>query len=123
VSEGTIVEACNQTAEEVEPVVEAIREERKTSEEPTHFDETGSRIEKALWWLHVVCTHLLTYYQVHPKRGCKALDAIGIFPVLKGPAIHDDYRSYFQYEAVRNSLCNAHHLCDLVFIEEQYLQI
>jgi transposase len=122
VSEGTIVEACNQTAEEVEPVVDAIREELKTSEEPAHFDETGSRIEKALWWLHVVCTPWLTYYQAHPKRGCKALDAIGIFPGFKGTAIHDSYRSYFQYEAVRNALCNAHHLRDLIFIEEQYLQ-
>lgn len=93
VSEGTIVEACNQTAEEVEPVVEAIREELKKGAEPAHFDETGSRVEKAMWWLHVVCTHLLTYYQVHPNRGCKALDAIGIFPGFKGTALHDAYRS------------------------------
>ena len=123
VSEGTIVEACKQAAEEVEPVVEAIREELETSEDPAHFDETGSRVEKALWWLHVVCTHLLTYYQAHPNRGRKALDAIGIFPGFKGTAMHDAYRSYFQYEAVRNALCNAHHLRDLIFIEEQYLQV
>jgi transposase len=123
VSEGTIVEACKQTAEKVKPVVEAIREELKTSEEPAHFDETGSRVEKALWWLHVVCTRCLTYYQIHQNRGCKALDAIGIFPGFQGTAMHDAYRSYFQYEAVRNALCNAHHLRDLIFIEEQYLQV
>jgi transposase len=122
VSEGTIVETCSQTDQQVEPVVEAVREELKTTPEPAHFDETGSRVEKTLWWLHVVCTNLLTYYEVHPNRGCKALDAIGIFPLFKGVAIHDGYRSYFQYEAVKNALCNAHHLRDLLFIQEQYQQ-
>ena len=56
VSEATIVAACNQTAEKVAPVVEAIRDELKATKEPAYFDETGSRIEKKLWWLHVVCT-------------------------------------------------------------------
>lgn len=122
VSEGTIVEACTQTAQQVEPVVKVIREELKTTSKPAHFDETGSRIEKKLWWLHVVCTGLLTYYEAHPNRGCKALDAIGIFPRFKGTAIHDAYRSYFQYDGVTNALCNAHHLRDLIFIQEQYQQ-
>lgn len=122
VSEGTIVAACNQIAEKVAPVVEAIREELKATKEPAYFDETGSRVEKKLWWLHVVCTHWLTYYEIHQNRGCKALDAIGIFPSFKGTAIHDAYRSYFQYEGVKNALCNAHHLRDLIFIEEQYQQ-
>jgi transposase len=122
-SEGTIVEACAQAEQQVEPVVKAIREELKTSQEPAHFDETGSRVEKKLWWLHVICTSLLTYYEIHQNRGRKALDAIGIFPEFKGTAIHDAYRSYFQYDGVINALCNAHHLRDLIFIQEQYQQI
>ena len=122
VNEGRIVEACNQTAENVAPVVDTIRKELKATEEPAHFDETGSRVEKKLWWMHVVCTRLLTYYAIHQNRGGKALDPIGIFPNFKGTAIHDAYRSYFQYEGVRNGLCNAHHLRDLIFIEEQYHQ-
>lgn len=122
VSEGTIVEACNQMAEQVEPVNQACKEELQATTGTAHFDETGVRIEKKLWWLHVVCTSLLTYYAVHPNRGCKALDAIGIFPVFKGTAMHDSYRSYFQYEAVHNGLCNAHHLRELIFIQDQYHQ-
>lgn len=120
VSEGTIVEACNKTAEKVAPFVEAIREEQKATEEPARFDETGSGVEKKLCWLHVVCARLLTIYAIHQNRGCKALDTIGIYPSFKGTAIHDAYRSYFQYEGVKNALCNAHHLRDLIFIEEQY---
>ena len=122
VSEGTIVEACNQVAKQVEPVNQATKAELQITTGTAHFDETGGRIEKKLWWLHVVCTNLLTYYAVHRQRGSKALDEIGIFPVFKGTAMHDSYRSYFQYEAVHNALCNAHHLRDLVFIQEQYHQ-
>jgi transposase len=122
VSEGTIVEACNETAQQVEPICELIKAELTNTTETGHFDETGCRIEGKLWWLHVVCTALLTYYASHRKRGSEALDAIGIFPVFKGKAMHDSYRSYSQYVAVLNALCNAHHLRDLIFVRDQYQQ-
>jgi transposase len=122
VSEGTIVEACNQVARQVEPINQATKKELLVTKGTAHFDETGGRVDGKLWWLHVVCTNLLTYYAIHQNRGCKALDAIGIFPVFKGTALHDAYRSYFQYKTVTNALCNAHHLRDLVFIQEQYQQ-
>lgn len=122
ISEGTIVEACNEVARQVEPVNQATKEELIATQGTAHFDETGGRIDGKLWWLHVVCTDLLTYYAVHPNRGRKALDEVGIFPIFKGTAVHDAYRSYFQYENVKNALCNAHHLRDLIFIEEQYQQ-
>ena len=122
VSEGTIVEACNRIAKQVEGVCQAIKVELITTKGTVHFDETGGRVNKKLWWLHVACTDLLTYYAVHQNRGGKALDAIGIFPVFKGTAVHDAYRSYFQYDGVNHGLCNAHHLRDLIFIQEQYQQ-
>ena len=122
VSEGTIVEACQETAQQVEPVYQLTKAELTETKDTWHFDETGSRIEGKLWWLHVVCTGLLTYYAPHRKRGREALDAIGIFPVFKGKAMHDGYHSYFQYEAVINALCNAHHLRDLIFVRDQYQQ-
>lgn len=94
-SEGTIVEACNRVAKRVAPVNQACKEEMQAITGAAHFDETGASVEKKLWWLHVVCTSLLTYYAVHRNRGRKALDEIGIFPVFKGTAVHDSYRSYF----------------------------
>jgi transposase len=122
VSEGTIVEVCKQVGQHVEPVYQAIQAELGETKGTAHFDETGARVEKKLWWLHVVCTRLLTYYAVHPRHGGEALDAIDIFPVFKGTAMHDACRSYFQYPDVHNALCNAHHLRELIFIQEQYQQ-
>lgn len=123
VSEGTIVEACKQMSERVEPVIKAIKAEFQTTTETAHFDETGGRVNGKLWWFHVVCTALLTFYAIDRKRGSKAFDTIGIFPVFKGTAVHDAYCSYFQYADITNALCNAHHLRDLIFIEEQYHQV
>lgn len=122
VSEGTIVEACQEMARQVEPVYQLTKTALIQTEEPGHFDETGSRLNGKLWWMHVVCTVWLTYYAIHPKRGREALNAIGIFPGFKGKAMHDNYCSYFQYETVSHVLCNAHHLRDLIFLHEQYQQ-
>jgi len=48
VSEGTIVENCHQVAQQVQPIYQAIEAELQATGEPTHFDETGEWVEKAL---------------------------------------------------------------------------
>ena len=46
------------------------------------------------------------------------MDEIGILPQFTGTLVRDGFSSYQWYEQCRHSLCNAHLLRDLVFVEE-----
>jgi transposase len=120
--EATIITACQEMEEQVTPVNAAVKKHLIETEEPIHSDETGLRVEGKLFWTHVASTERATYLEVHPKRGREALDEIGILPQRKGKVVHDGYSSYDQYPDVEHVRCNAHHLRELIFIEEQYEQ-
>jgi transposase len=121
-SEATIIAACQETEEQVTPVHTAVKAHLIETEEPVHCDETGLRVAGKLHWTHAASTERTTYLEVHPKRGQEALDAIGILPQRQGIVVHDGYKSYTQYPNAAHARCNAHHLRELVFIEEQYAQ-
>jgi hypothetical protein len=75
-------------------------------------DETGLRVGKEGWWVHVCSTERLTHYAAHQSRGRTALDAIGIAPQFRGTSVHDGLVSYQGY-GVTQALCNVHHLREL----------
>ena len=120
--EATVIAACQETEEQVTPVNTAVKEHLIETDESVHCDETGLRVEGKLYWTHVASTEQATYLEVHPKRGREALDEIGILPERKGVVVHDGYTSYEQYPDAEHVRCNAHHLRELVFVEEQYEQ-
>jgi transposase len=86
-----------------------------------HQDETGMRVGKEGWWVHVCATEHLTHYGAHPKRGREGMDAIGIAPLFEGIMHRDALPSYQGYR-FSEALCNVHHLRDLTFIEEELKQ-
>jgi transposase len=87
-----------------------------------HFDETGLRVCQKGMWVHVASTTKLTHYALHPKRGSQATEEIGILPLFRGVAMHDGLTAYGTYERCEHALCNAHHLRELTFVEEEHEQ-
>jgi len=117
-SQGTLVNIVNECAAILKPAVDKIKEELK-KEPVVHFDETGLKINNSLHWLHSAGNNKYTFYFPYPKRGKAAMDAADILPHYKGIAVHDHWESYYNYTKCDHSLCNSHHLRELIFFEEQ----
>jgi transposase len=118
ISEGTLesaVSECHEQLAEAEATIKREVEEASVA----HFDESGLNIGGKTSWLHVASTAGLTFYAAHKKRGREALDEIGVLPGFHGRAVHDGLTSYWQYGHCQHVLCNAHHVRELTFVEEQ----
>jgi transposase len=87
-----------------------------------HFDESGMRVLKKLHWLHVASTDKHTLFHIDEKRGDQAMIRMGILPNFTGNAVHDHWASYFKHENCEHSLCNTHHVRELLYAHEQYQQ-
>ena len=115
-STGTVQACIGQATQQLIPsygqIAQAIR-----AQPVVHFDETGQRAAARLRWLHVASTPELTWYFTHDKRGHLAMDDARILPGFKGVAVHDGWASYRDYDCI-HALCNAHHLRELIYLEE-----
>jgi transposase len=120
VSEGTLLRWIQWAAEQLAPTVARMADWLGVSP-LQHADETGRRIVGKLQWLHVNSTRFLTHLAWHPKRGRKALEAIGIWPRFHGRALRDRWASYDQYDCAQ-SICGAHLVRDCVYVSEQEQQ-
>jgi len=84
-----------------EQALEAVKQA-----EVKHFDETGFRVSAKTQWLHVASNKQWTHYYFSPQRK-------HLLSGVKGTAIHDHWKPYYQLEDVLHGLCNAHHLREL----------
>lgn len=69
----TFVTTCHEQLADVETRLKAAL----VKQDVIHQDETGLRMNKAGWWVHVYSTGHLTQYAAHPSRDREGLDATG----------------------------------------------
>ena len=83
-----------------------------------HADETGINICGKGNWLHSASNDRFSYFYPHEKRGCEAIDEMGVLPRYAGIICHDHWKPYFKYGGL-HALCNAHLLRELERAVEQ----
>jgi transposase len=109
VSTGWLCQVQLEAAGKLAPFITELKD--RISQEPVvHADETGTRVRTTKHWMHTVSTRLLTLIAVHPNRGQKALQDIGVLGVYTGTVVHDGYASYDVYDEVIHAQCGAHFL-------------
>jgi transposase len=117
VSAGSIYNFNQEASERLEEFDRWVRKELAASR-LIHTDETGINIGGKRHWLHSASNDRLTCFHPHPKRGCEALDEMGILPDFHGILCHDHWKPYYKY-GDSHALCNAHHLRELERAWEQ----
>ncbi|KAF1073193.1 hypothetical protein MKMG_02256 [Methanogenium sp. MK-MG] len=120
VSQGTIQNICREAYKSLESFESEIKGILLHSP-VLHADETGLTVLGLRWWLHTIGNEKLTLYAVHPNRGSKAVNSMGVIPNYNGILVHDFWATYFMYDC-KHSLCNAHIMRELVGIVDGYNQ-
>lgn len=121
VSEATIQSARQEQHQALEPFEKRLVE--ILPQQPVlHADETSVPINKVQYWLHVLCTPMLTFFGLHPSRGKEAIQAMGIIPAFTGWLMHDFLSSYLSFDHCLHTFCKSHLIRELVFLFEQHHQ-
>ena len=119
IATGTISNMVKRCADSLSGTVDKIRQKMIDSAYG-HFDETGTRVDKKLWWVHNASNCEYTYLDLSRKRGSKGMDQCGVLPEFKGIAIHDCWASYWNYTDMEHAVCCAHLLRELAGITENH---
>jgi len=119
IATGTISNMVRRCANTLTDTVEKIKE-KVTASALGHFDETGTRVDKKLWWVHNASNQEYTYLDLSPKRGSKGMEQCGVLTEFQGIAVHDCYPSYWKFPDIQHAVCNAHLLRELTGIQENY---
>lgn len=97
-------------------------EDKLVAAATAHADETGCDVNKELWWIHSLSNLMYTWYFCEPYRGKDAKHVAAVISRFGGRLIHDGWKAYLHY-VCQHALCNAHHLRELVFIDEHLKEL
>lgn len=82
-----------------------------------HVDETPTRVDGKLKYVHVACTDSLTLFHVG-GRAAADVDAGGVLPGFDGTLVRDGYAAYQHLVDADHAWCGAHLLRDLRGVHE-----
>ena len=119
-SEGTVHNICTRAYCALEDVSNRIIKELIKSS-LIQCDESGLRVCGMLYWLHLVSNRCFTAYSCQKHRGAQGMTDMGILPDYEGCAVHDGWMPYFLF-ACAHSLCNVHHIRELIAVYENRKQ-
>ena len=88
IATGTISSMVKRCADSLSETVGKIKD-KMIGSALGHFDETGTRVDKKLWWVHDASNCEYTYLDISPKRGTAGMEQFGVLPEFKGIAMHD----------------------------------
>lgn len=117
IATGTISNMVGRCSDRLADTVEVIKQ-KVMGASVGHFDETGTRVDKKLWWVHNASTSDYTYLDINPKRGSKGMRECGVLTNFQGVAVHDCYASYWKFPEMQHAVCNAHLLRELTGVQE-----
>ena len=117
-STGVLTGFIKKSADCAKPLHDEIKEKIKASEF-MHNDETGLNILDKTSWLHTASTPEYAYFKVTQGRSFADIESVGVFENYAGRSIHDFLAAYLKFEGLKHGLCNAHHLRELTYIEEE----
>ena len=119
IATGTISSMVKRCADSLSDTVNKIKD-KMTDSALGHFDETGTRVDKKLWWVHDASNCEYTYLDISPKRGTAGMEQCGVLTEFQGIAVHDCWASYWHYSDIQHAVCCAHLLRELTGIDENH---
>ena len=119
IATGTISNMVKRCAHSLSDTVNKIKD-KVVGSALGHFDETGTRVDKKLWWVHNASNCEYTYLDISPKRGFKGMEQCGVLTEFTGIAVHDCWASYWSYPDIQHAVCCAHLLRELTGITENH---
>ena len=119
IAAGTISNMVKRCADCLTDAVSKIKQ-KMIGSELGHFDETRTRVDKKLWWVHDASNCEYTYLDISPKRGFAGMEQCGVLTGFQGIAMHDCWASYWKYPDIQHAVCCAHLLRELTGISENH---
>jgi len=118
ISTGALTGIINKSSDCAKALQDKIKEKVKASEF-MHNDETGLNVLNRTCWLHTASTPEYAYFKVTEGRSFADIKSVGVFENYAGRSIHDFLASYLKFEGLNHGLCNAHHLRELTYVQEE----